>query len=85
MKGLIDLFGEPDADTFDPGDILHAGAGELLQAAELLQKLLTTFRPDARDLFQDRTFSTARPAVAMGGNGKTMGLIPDLLDQVQSR
>ncbi len=85
MKGMIDLLGKSDTDTLDPGDVLHTGPGEFLQTAELFQQLLTTLRPDAGNLFQDRSSTAARPPIPMGGYRKTVGLVPDLLDQVQCR
>jgi hypothetical protein len=80
MKGMIDLFSESDTDTLDSGDVFDTGPGKLLETSELFQKLLATLRADAGNLFQDRSLATSRPPIPMRGDGKTVGLIPDLLD-----
>jgi hypothetical protein len=84
-EGIVDLLGQGPADAFDTGQLLHLGAGHFLQAAELLEQLLAAFRTDAGYPFQGRTGAGLRTPGPVTGDGKTVRLVPDLLDQVQGR
>jgi len=85
VKRIVNLLGQRPVDTLDPGQVLDAGPGHLADAAQLLQQLLAPPRSDPGNLLQRRGGPRAGTPLAMPGDGEAVGLVPDLLDQVQRR
>ena len=83
MKSLIDLLCQRQADPLDTGQILDTGPGQFLQSAELLEQPLPPLRTYSGNLLQYGTVASLRATLSVGGDGESMGLVPDLLYQVQ--
>ena len=84
-EGVVYRLGEGAAYAVDPSQVLDPGSRQGSQASELAQEALAPLGPDAGYLFQHRSVSSAPPARAMAGDRKAVRLVPNLLNEVQSR
>jgi hypothetical protein len=74
-------FGEASPDTPDTDEILHPRTLHALQATELAQQLPALFRPQSRYLFERRRPPRFTASLPVPGNGKSMRLVTQLLDE----
>src|SRR2546430_15490236 len=85
MKLLIDFFRELAADPFDLRQVLDARAHDALQPAEPREQLFAAFGADPRDSLQRRSGAPLGASRPVPGDGETVCLVANPLDQVQSR
>ena len=85
VQCVVYPFSEFAADAIDLCQVVDTGRHQTLQAAKTCQKTLPSFCADTADFFQCRRFARLAPSCAVPLNGKAMGLIAYLLDQMQSR
>ncbi len=85
MQAGINRLGKLFTDAGSFGDLVDAGAVELLQAAEMFQQVAAALGPDPGDVLQARGAPGLAAPGAMAGDGEAVGFIADLLDQVQGR
>src|SRR5688500_2744869 len=79
----VDTLRERPADTGDLRDVVHRGGLHAAQAAEVLDERLAALGADPADLVQHgggAGFAAPRP---VPDHRKAVGLVADLLDQVQ--
>lgn len=84
MQLPINFFRERTANTIDLLQFLNARRAYAFKATKPRQKALTTFSADTGDLFKGRAGAGLAEFGAMTINREAMGLITNLLDQVQS-
>ena len=84
MKRIVNLLRELRTDARHARQVLDAGAGDLAQAAEILEQRLAAFAADAGNPFDRLAGARSSPPRPVPGDGETVGLVADLLDQVQS-
>src|SRR5574343_770024 len=85
MQGSVNLFGQV---ATDPGNIHQLLDGRRLdpgQPAKAGHQRLALDRPDTRQGFQRRGLARLAKPGALAGDGKTVSLIADFLDQEQGR
>jgi hypothetical protein len=83
MQGLVNRLRQLATDAVYLLQIFDAGARNALQTAELAQQLTTLARSESGDGFEYGFPACLGAAMAMTGNGKTMGLVADSLDEMQ--
>src|SRR5688572_14483453 len=84
MKVAIDTLGERAADAFDLGDVVDRRSLHPAQAAEVLDQRLAALRADARDLVQHRGGARLAAARTVAEHREAVGLVADLLDEMQA-
>lgn len=85
MQRIVNTLREVFADPLDSSEIFDSRPGYPAQSSELLQENLAPFRTETRDRFQCRYLSTPSAPLPMSRDGKSMRLVPDLLNQMQGR
>ena len=85
MKGGVDVSGQFLVDAFHAHDILDAGLGEPLEPTEVPEKILAALGPHPADILEHRTRFLFAAPLTMPRDRKAVGLVPDLLHQVQGR
>jgi hypothetical protein len=70
-------------DAWNLAQILDTGLGYALESAEVLDKLTAPLGANPCDLLKRGSSSSLGAPLAVTGDGKAMGFIADLLDQVQ--
>ena len=83
MKGVVNPLRQLGVDAIHAGDILDAGPRELFQAAKLPEEGLAALGADTGNAFEDGHHTGFGQALAMTGNSEAMGLITNLLHQMQ--
>src|SRR5882672_2588023 len=84
MESPVDLFREFATDALDLRQVLDAGAHHALQPAEAREQLLAAFGADPGDAFQRRSSAPLGASRPVPGDGETVRLVANPLDQVQS-
>src|SRR5699024_1675520 len=85
MKMIVNALCHCDTDSVDACQFLDTGAGNLSGATKGLQQALAPFRPQAFNGFQCRATPLLAPLASVCGECKAVGLVPDLLHQMQGR
>ncbi|MNV76374.1 hypothetical protein D3C71_1697210 [compost metagenome] len=85
MQAGINRLGKLFTDAGCFGDFIDTGAVELLQAAEMFQQVAPALGPYPGHILQAGHPAGLAAAGAVAGDGETVGLVADLLDQVQGR
>ena len=82
MKYIINFLSESLADALYLAQVFHAGPGNSLQATELSQQLLAPFGSKAWNVFQRRGLPFLAASQTMTVNGKAVGLVTNMLNQM---
>src|ERR1017187_1654385 len=82
---LVNFFRQLAADALHLGQVVYARADYAFQAAEAGQQFAAPFGAYAADALQGRSQAGLAAARTMAGDGETMRLVADGLDQMQSR
>src|SRR5690606_7910289 len=85
MQGRIDSPGERLVHALDLGDLLDPGRPQARQAAEMAQQGGAAARADAGDVFEAAGGTRLLAPAAMAGDGEAVGLVADLLDELQAQ
>ena len=83
MQRCVDFLGEFPADPWNGGKLVNPGTRNALQAAKTGNQAFATLRPDAANVFESRRVRRLAAPGAVAGDGETMGLVADFLDQMQ--
>jgi len=83
MESIVDPLGQLGVDAVHAGQILDTSPRELFQAAKLPEEGLAALGADTGNAFEDGYHTGFGPALAMSGNSEAMGLITNLLHQMQ--
>ena len=84
MKLLVDLFGQLAADAIDAAQVFDRGTPHAIKSAELRQQLAPPHRTDAGDVLELGAPAILGAPRPMSGDGETVGLVADFLDQVEA-
>ena len=82
MQGVINGLRQAAADAGHLGQVVDAGAAQLLQTAEACQQQAAPLGAELGDMFQRRGVARLLAPAAMASDGKAVGLVADVLDQV---
>src|SRR5699024_8241171 len=82
---IVDALSHSFTYTVDPGKVRDTGARDFASAAKGLQQAFSAFWPQPIDFAQHGPPARLAATVPVRGDGKSVRLIPDLLDQVQPR
>src|SRR5256885_1504949 len=85
MELPVDLFSELATDAHDLRQVLDARAHDALQPAETREQLFAAFDADPGYAFQRRGGAALGASRPVPGNGETVSLVANPLDQMQSR
>src|SRR5690242_18228522 len=85
MQLMINLFGQHAADSFHLGKIVHAGREQPAQPAKAREQLLAPLRPYAPDRLQRGGIARLAAPGAVTLDREAMGLVADLLHEMQRR
>ena len=85
MERLINLLCQYAAYALDSRQILDTRSTDALKTAKLFEQALPPLRTYPLNRLQGRGSITVFSALTMTGNGKSMCLVPKLLNQVQCR
>ena len=80
---MINPFCKIYTDPRGPGKIFNGGSLYLLKSPKMIQKGLPTRRPNARNVFEYRSHSGFASPLAVPSDGKPVGFIPDLLNEMK--
>ena len=84
MQFTVNFFSQLLADALNLGEVIDAGVDDTLEPAETGQQLLAPLCPDTVDTLQTGGNPGLAPPCAVPGNGKPVGLVANLLDEMQS-
>ena len=79
----MNLAREEDSHAFDVGNLVRRCLPQALDRAEVLEKRGLTRRTEAGDGIEDGAAARPRPAPAVLGDGEAMGLVAQVLQQVE--
>ena len=85
MECVVDPLGKGLTDPRCCGNILDARSRQLPQSSETFQKRLPPLGADAGNLLKNGCSPPAFAPLPVGRDGKTVGLVSDLLYQMESR
>ena len=85
MQVSVDTCCKRSIDAFHTGNFSLTGGLQPAQATEMTQQCGPPAWTDAGDIFQPAGRTCLLPAGSMAGDGKAMGLVAHLLDELQAR
>lgn len=83
MERIVDLLRKRGADAFYPGQILYPGPRDFPDTAKLLEQFLSPFSADSGNCLQGRLGSGPGTPGAVPRDGKAVGFVAYLLDEMQ--
>ncbi len=83
LQVVFDALGDFRGDTRRGGQLLEGGLADGLQRAKVAEQPLAARRADAGDFIQHGGHAEFGALLAVGGDGKAVGLVADALDEVE--
>jgi hypothetical protein len=81
---IVNDLGQPAGDSVGAAEIFHGRRHDAVKAAEMSQKTASPGRADARYVLQFRPPARLGASRPVAGDGETVRLVADFLDQVKT-